>query len=133
MSELQYPAPTRGQQDEKVTQAADVDLLIRRQLKEDRSELRAQVIRPLQKQGQLTGYVPKTFDMSDIPAGLDGEVELVGGHLTPALEHFGCREAVKRIVELDRLEPVGEVPQLLPGREPGRIEYALAPVPVHVP
>src|SRR5687768_9255422 len=124
MSELQYPSAVRGQQGEKVTQAADVDLLGRGQLEEYRPELRAQVIRPLQEEGQLTGYVSKTFDMSDIPAGFDREVESVWGRLTPTLKHFRGRETVEGIVELDGLEPLGEIAQLLAGSEAQRVEYA---------
>src|SRR5690606_22998816 len=92
-------------------------------LPQDRAELRPQTQEPGREEvGERRLHVAQLLHVRDEAAALDGEDEVVGRLLAPVLEGLRALQGVKGSVEFDRSEATRRVLELLPLRQPLRVE-----------
>src|SRR5947209_7935600 len=85
-------------------QALRVDVPIRRQLEQYRSQLLFQKLHARKKCVEARIGISQALDVGQKPATLDRETEVGWGLLAPTLHRRFGREAIETIVDLDSLE-----------------------------
>lgn len=111
---------------ERLVESVKIRLEVGRQLEQDRSKMRTELPGALHQVCHRVARLAQPPDMSQVPAGLDGELEAGWDAGRPATERGRTRHAIERHIQFDRVEPGGEVLQLtVPG---GRRVEPSAPV-----
>jgi hypothetical protein len=75
-----------------------------RKLPEDYSQFLLQRRSMVKKKGEGFPAILQPFDMGDEPASLDGKIEILGGPFIPTLKDLFLGQAIKRDIQLDRVE-----------------------------
>src|SRR2546423_1675740 len=94
-------ARQRAQED---LEALQVQRPPRRQLIEDRAQPRAELLRVLEESRQRILGVLQLLHVREEPAGLDGVEKMRRRLLAPFRKRPGRRQAIKAVVDLDRIE-----------------------------
>src|SRR4051812_20415975 len=129
MAKLDRRTPPPGKLPEKRIELHEIDLEGRRKLKHGWSQPSPQRVNDLEKVGERLVIVTQPMNMSDTAGGLHHKAEVFGNLLGPAGQHRFGRYAIERVVDLDRVEPLGIVRQHLCSGELRGIE---APSPFRI-
>ena len=123
--ELPGTPQVRRKLGEEIVHPVQVLLEVRRKLKQDRTELRPQLARRLEKEAERVVHVPEPRDVSDALRRLEDERE--GGRCSsiPARHGLGIRHPIERVVDLDSPEALGVVLEHLRLRQLRRVERPL--------
>src|SRR6185503_10568963 len=126
VAELHREAAPRRKQSEESFQPLEILLHVRRQLKENRPHPvrhRGRVAQQKVERAGGVGFEPRV--VGDAHARLDGERELLGHLRRPFTQHVLLRQAVERVVDLDRGIAARVVAEPRVIGQVGRIENAL--------
>ena len=111
VAELEGGLDPGGQEREEVPQQRHVGDEVRRELEQDRTQLRCEDLRTGPEEPDGVPSLPEPPDVCDVPARLDREGEAVGRLVPPPLERRLLRQHVERVVHFDRREDRGVVRQ----------------------
>ena len=129
MTKLERDLPARRNRAEEGVEQREVLSHRRRQLEEDRPELRPEHRRAAEQLGDDGFRLLEALVVSDPPRRLEREGETTGHLLRPPREHPLARHAIEGVVDLDRRQPLGVVAEPPVGRKLLGIE---APLPLLV-
>jgi hypothetical protein len=89
---------------EEILQTVEVDRPVRRQLIQDRAEMRTEMLCPVEEPHEWIVRVFQLLHMGKETARLDRIQEVAGRPLPPFVESRSLRQSVERVVDLDSIE-----------------------------